>query len=420
MVMKSLTFLWLAWKSLGSRKLTIFLTTLTLALSVTLFMMIGRIKTASQQSFLNTVSKVDLIVGAKGGSLELLLYSVFHLGSATNNIRYDSFLKYQKNPQISALIPISLGDSHKGFRVVGTDNQFFDYFRFCGDKNLKFVAGQIFSGAQEVVLGSAVAKELNYKIGDEIYLSHGTESAGIIKHDDFSFKVSGILDLTHTPVDRSVYVPLLGLEAIHADWQEGYKKERLSELDLSTLKISSITSFMVIAKNRIASLFLRQAIYNDNQFNLMAIIPGIELSNMWQALSYMENALNGISGLVIVIGFLSMLIILFNTLENRRREMAIYRSLGASPWAVLFLLILESGLLASFGALLGILLTNLFSLFARPLIYQHFGLYLEIPFITHQELSFLLWFILGGFFVGLLPAVKAYRNTLQDGLMVNL
>jgi putative ABC transport system permease protein len=238
-------------------------------------------------------------------------------------------------------------------------------------------------------------------------------------HDEFSFTISGILELTHTPVDQSVYVPLLGLEAIHADWQEGYKKEHTSAPDLSKLKVSSITSFMVIAKNRIASLFLRQAIYNDNQFNLMAIIPGIELSNMWQALSYMENALNGISGLVILIGFLSMIIILFNTLENRRREMAIYRSLGASPWTILLLLILESGMLALSGALMGIILTNLFSFLARPLIYHHFGLYLEIPFLTAPELTFLAWFVLGGISVGLLPALKAYRNTLQDGLMVN-
>jgi putative ABC transport system permease protein len=383
-------------------------------------MMIGRVKSASQKSFLNTVSKIDLIVGAKGGSLELLLYSVFHLGSATNSIPFESYLKYQNHPQISALIPISLGDSHKGYRVVGTDNKFFEFYRFGGDRTLSLQAGKIFKGANEVVLGYEVARELNYKLGDQIYLSHGTDSAGLSKHDAFSFVISGILNVTHTPIDRSVYVPLLGLEAIHVNWQEGYKKEQNEEIDFSKLKISSITSFMVIAKNRIASLFLRQAIFNDSQFNLMAIIPGIELSNMWQALSYMENALNGISSLVIVIGFLSMIIILINILENRRREMAIYRSLGSSPWTILLLLITESCMLSFLGAMMGILLTNFFSWAARPIIYQQFGLYLEIPFLTSEEIIFLNWFILGGTFVGLIPAIKAYRNSLQDGLMITL
>ncbi|MFZ4713571.1 MAG: ABC transporter permease [Bacteriovoracaceae bacterium] len=415
-----MNIIWLAFRSFNSRKLTTFLTALTLALSVSLYLMVGRVKSSSEKSFLNTVSKVDLIVGAKGGSLELLLYSVFHLGSATNNIAYQSFEKYQKHPQVEALIPISLGDSHKGYRVVGTDQNFFQYYRFQGDKNLSYNQGGQFNKPLELVLGSEVAKSLQYMIGQEIHLSHGVDEAGIISHDEFTFKIVGILNPTHTPIDRSVYVPLLGLEVIHADWQEGYKKERSGELDFSTLKISSLTSFMVIAKNRIATLFLRQSIVTDPDFDLMAIIPGIELSNMWQALSYLEKTMNGISGLVIVIGFLSMMIVLFHSLESRRREMAIYRTLGASPVTILTLLILESGFLTLIGSLLGILLTNSLTLIARPLIYQQFGLYLNIPSISQEELLFLLSFVSLGTMIGIIPALKGYKNTLRDGLMVKL
>ncbi len=405
-------------KSLLNRKFTSSLTVLTLALSISLYLMVGRIKTASQQSFMNTVSKVDLIVGAKGGSLELLLYSVFHMGSATNNINYKAYEKYASHPQVEALIPLSLGDSHQGHRVVGTNENFFKHYHYQGDKSLSFPQGRMFQRPLEVVLGSEVASKLRYQLGQKIILSHGVDDSGLVTHDKFQFEIVGILAPTHTPVDRSVYVPLLGLEAIHADWQEGYEKH--VDVDMNKLQVSTLTAFMVIAKNRIATLFLRQGIVTDSQFSLQAIIPGIELSNMWQALSYLEKTLAGISALVIVIGFLTMIIVLFHSLEERRREMAIYRTLGASPGLILGLLIMESTLLSFLGTVAGVLITNLMCFILRPLIYAQLGLYLDIPALNTEELIFLGTFVGLGFVIGLIPGLKAYRNSLRDGLMVKL
>ena len=175
----------LAYRSLRNRKLTTILTLLSLALSVSLWVGIEHIRSGARESFSNTISQTDLIVGARGGTLQLLLYTVFHMGSPTANVSYESYDKFRKHPAVLWTIPISLGDSHRGYRVVGTNQDFYRHYRYRQDRQIEFQEGRAPSDVFEAALGSEVAHKLGYKLGDRIVVTHGLASAsGIMDHED--------------------------------------------------------------------------------------------------------------------------------------------------------------------------------------------------------------------------------------------
>lgn len=211
----------LAYKSLTNRKATALLTILTVAISVILLLGVERIRTQAKSSFANTISGTDLIVGARSGSVNLLLYSVFRIGNATANIDWQSFEEISQDRSVKWAIPISLGDSHKGFRVLGTNNQYFEHFRYGSKQPLALNQGRPFDGLFETVIGSDVAKELGYQVGSEIIIAHGISDVAFSRHDNLPFTVVGIFEPTGTPVDKTVHVSLEAIEAIHVGWESG-------------------------------------------------------------------------------------------------------------------------------------------------------------------------------------------------------
>ena len=196
----------LAWKSLLNRKTTALLTILTVAISVILLMGVERIRTQAKSSFANTISGTDLIVGGRSGQVNLLLYSVFRIGNATNNIDWKSFEEFSNHRSVDWAIPISLGDSHRGFRVMGTNHSYFEHYQYGQKQHLSLAKGEEFDGLFETVIGSEVAKSLGYDIGTEIIIAHGISDVGFSRHENTPFKVVGILAPTGTPVDKTVHV----------------------------------------------------------------------------------------------------------------------------------------------------------------------------------------------------------------------
>ena len=211
----------LAWKSLINRRFTALLTVLSIALSVTLLVGVERLRTEARASFANTLSGTDLIVGARSGPVQLLLYSVFRIGDATNNFSWQSYRDIAAMPKVAWTVPISLGDSHRGFRVLGTTPGYFEHYRYARDRQLVIAEGQPFADLYDAVLGAEVAEKLGYRIGDPIVVAHGASDVSFARHDDKPFTVVGILARTGTPVDRTVHVSLEAIEAIHVDWQSG-------------------------------------------------------------------------------------------------------------------------------------------------------------------------------------------------------
>ena len=414
-----MTLLRLAFKSLRARSLTTTLTVFSIALSVMLLVGVDRLRDAAQAGFSGTLSRTDLIVGARGGDLPLLLSSVFHIGNAANNISWETYQHFAHHPAVAWTIPISMGDSYHGYRVVATDDNFYAHYQYRRIKSLSIAQGRTPAGIFDVALGAEVAKRMKLHLGQRIILAHGIEEKSILNHDTTPFTVVGVLAPTSTPVDRAIYITLLGDEAMHFGWTGGTPPaigEGAPPLDPSKLKVDEITCFLLGAKSRISTLYLQREINNYKPEPLTAIIPAYTLQELWSLLDYADTALSLVSGAVLVVGLLAMLIALYTALNERRREIAILRAVGVHSRQIFTLFLLESTLIAAVGTALGIgaVYTLLFVL--RSTIENRFGLPIALVGLsTRVELYAVAVLVLGAM-LGAIPAFRAYRNSLVDGL----
>lgn len=415
----------LARASLWNRKGTVLMTVISLTISIALLLGIDHIRQEAKSSFTSTVSGTDLIVGARSSQLNLLLYSVFRIGNATNNIGWQNYQRVKAHPQVAWSIPISLGDSHRGYRVVGTNEDYFKFYQYGEKQPLTLAQGKVFSGVYQAVVGSVVAQKLGYKLGEQITLSHGVGSISFTQHKDKPFEVVGILAPTGTPVDQSVHIPLQGIEAIHLGWQQGgmpspgkgISAEQSLTMDLEP---KVITAYMLGLKSKMATFAVQRQLNEFKAEPLSAILPGVALAELWQMLSMVENMLLLITALVIVATLVGIVTTLLAGLKERQREMAILRAVGAPASTVFLLIELELLLMAllSVGAALFILVASLWGF--RELLASQYGLFISInPW--HEQTGILLGAVLGlTLILGAIPAFLAYRRALAAGLMVRL
>ncbi len=531
----------LALTSLRSRLLTTSLTVASIALSVTLLVGIENVRAGVRDSFAGTIRGVDLIVGARGGTLQVLLSAVFGIGSPSGSVKLSTMERWKAHPAVKWVVPYSLGDSHRGFRVVGTTPEFYDRYRFRKDGRIVFVSGRAAVSDTEVVIGSDVAEKLGYTIGTPVVVVHGLRDIGTSSHEAHPFHVVGILGRTFTPIDRSVYVTLEGIEAMHEPEagvagssmasaegaggrvsggsgqggtaqpqtaQNGDKaaaiiaanKKRaaamapppgtpmvmpgaepppgtpmvmpgaspppgtplvmpgaspppgtplvmpgaepppsaLPEVKAAAVKQKAatkqvvaeptaaepahdhgddqITAFFVGTKNRFEALMLQREMNTDLVEPLTAVIPGVALGELWQNIGSAEVGLRVIAIFAVAIGLTGMLVALYSSLEARRREMAILRAVGAGPRMIISLLVLESGLLALLGCIIGVAAVYIGLFVAQGSIEQRFGLHLALHPLRSTEWTYLAVVMGAGLVIGFVPAWKAYRTSLVDGL----
>ena len=414
----------LSLKSLWNRRYTALLTLLSIALSVTLLLGVERLRTEARSSFANTISGTDLVVGARSGPTQLLLYSVFRIGNATNNLSWQSYQEIAARPEVAWSVPFSLGDAHRGFRVLGTTGAYFEHYRYGEKQPLEFADGKPFADLYDAVIGAEVAEKLHYRLGQEIVLAHGAGKVSFVQHADKPFRVIGILKRTGTPVDQTVHVSLQAIEAIHVDFQSGapmpgrhISAEQARSMDLAP---QTLTAFLVGLHSRVAVFRLQRFINEYPDEPLLAILPGVALQELWDMIGVGEKALLAISAMVVLVGLTGMLTALLASLNERRRELAILRSVGARPWQLFALLVSEAGSLAAFGAAAGVALLYLVLWLARPLIASHFGLHLGIGAPTPHELSLLALILGAGLLIGAIPAWRAYRYSLADGMSIRI
>jgi putative ABC transport system permease protein len=408
----------LAYESLRSRKFTTGLTVFSIALSVLLLVSVDRIRQGTQVGFEGTLSQTDLVVGARGGSLPLLLYAVFHIGTAYNEISWDSYQHFAHHPAVVWTIPVSMGDSHRGFRVVATDDNFYEHYRYRGDHSLQLSEGVRPEGIFDAVLGSAVAAQLHYHLGQKIILSHGLQGS-FLNHAADPYTVVGILARTATPVDRAIYITLWGDEAMHLGWENGAPPQQPipeSQIHKSDLHIRTISAFLLRTKFRIGTLFLQREINTYKPEPLTAIIPAMTLHDLWSVLRAADIALSLVSGAVLVVGMLVMLTALYAALNERRREMAVLRSLGLHARQIFMLFILESALISGMGVALGVAAAYAVLYAIRIPVENHYGIPLAMVGISPRVASYMIAVVVLGALLGFIPAIRAYRNALVDGL----
>ena len=462
----------IALASLANRRFTALLTVFAIALSVCLLLAVERVRTEARASFASTISGTDLIVGARSGSVNLLLYSVFRIGNATNNIRWDSFETLSKHPQVKWAIPLSLGDSHRGYRVLGTDTGYFEHYRYGRGQPLQLAQGKPFADLFEVVLGAEVAEALNYQLGEQIVLAHGVATVSLTQHDDKPFRVVGILARTGTPVDRTLHISLAGMEALHVDWQNGMPARGNAKVSAEQarqlfgacpqasrapamqggsgrgsgvddqvnehsepasntaapsaaacgqgLQPKAITAVLLGLKSKVATFAVQRQVNEYRGEPLLAILPGVALQELWSLMGTAEKALFVVSLFVVLTGLIGMLTAILTSLNERRREMAILRSVGARPWHIAGLLVLEALTLALAGAALGLALLYGGIAASQGWVQAQYGLYLPLALPSAYEWS-LLGAILGAaLLMGGVPAWRAYRQSLADGLSIRL
>jgi putative ABC transport system permease protein len=411
-------------KSLFNRRSTAVLTVVTIAVSIMLVLGVEKVRTEARASFTNTIAGTDLIVGARSGTIQLLLYSVFRIGNATSNISWESYQEIARRPEVAWTIPRSLGDSHRGFRVLGTSADYFRHYRYGRARSLAFAAGGPFTDLFDAVLGADVAAALGYKLSDSMVVDHGLGTGGFSQHKDRPFRVAGILAKTGTPVDRTVHVSLGGIEAIHVDWQGGTRVPGASlgadDLRKMDLQPRAITAVLVGLRSRLAAFALQRHINEYRAESLLAIFPGVALQELWGLMGTAETALAAVSSAVVVAGLLGMMTMLLAGINERRREMAILRSVGARPLHVFCLLVAEAVTLTGLGVLLGFALLYLALLAAQPIVDARFGLFLPIGMPTGRDAAIIGIVMAAGVLAGIIPAFSAYRQALSDGILLRL
>ena len=413
----------LAARSLMARRFTALLTIISIATAVFLFVAVENLRQGARTSFERTITDTDLIVGARSSSINLVLYSVFQIGDPTNNVTWKTYQDISARPDVAWTVPISLGDSHRGYRVIGTTHAYFDYYKYGNSLPLSFEKGERFDDLFDVVLGAQVAESLGYDLGASVTLSHGLGVTSFSEHSDKPFKVAGILKPTGTPVDRSLFVSLEAVEAIHLGWNSGTPTplSRMATPDRvrnMSLTPKDITAVLLGAKSRVQTLRIQRDLNTYKTEPLQAVIPGVALSQLWGIVSVVERALAIVSAFVIAVGMIGILTSILTSLNERRREMAILRSIGAKGRHIVGLLVSEAALLALIGSLIGIGVLYGLTWIVSPFLEGTYNIGAVRKFPGMFDAVVIAGVTLSAAILGFIPALVALKRSLSDGLSI--
>ncbi len=449
-------------QALWHRRLSVALTVVTLALSVALFLSVSRLQTAAKTSFLQTVSGIDLIVAPRDSDVNVLLYSVFGIGAPSSVLSAEVLETIRQDSDVAWIVPAALGDTHRGFQVLGTTPDFFDKLRLAEGARLTWAQGHSFEQAQQLVLGAEVARRLGYGLGQRLILNHGQGEAltQAARHQERPFTVVGVMAATGTPFDRRLYVSLADFDSLHearfltdrrtgaepeaaehaaADPEEARNEEARNEEARNEEARNeearneeagepgveshhqSAASFAFVGLNAPSLALRAQARFQrqdaSNQQSLTAVIPGLSLARLWGLIGQAEAALRLISMLVLAVALLGLAAMLVANLNERRREMAIFRALGARPRDIAGLLLAEAAVVGCLGLAVGLAVTQAASAALAGLVAARFGLALAVAWPSVNEFLALAAIFCAALIAGLIPAGLAYRQTLSDGLV---
>lgn len=407
----------LAWRSAWHRRFSLTFTVISIALATLMLLGMERVRVELRNHFVTAVSGTDLVVGARGGQLPLLLYTLFHVGSPTNTMQWSSLQAIERQPGVAWVVPIAKGDSHRGFPVVGTSTGYFEHIRFGNRQPLDFHAGAPWSDTFEAVLGAEVARQMGYGIGTKLTLAHGDGKLNAQTHDDMPFTVSGVLEPTGTPIDRTVMISLEAMSALHSGWLAGMPLPgRAAPVADARPAPVTVNAALVGLERRAAVFSLQRYVNRFAEEPLMAILPGVTLDELWGLISPIEASLRAMAWLVAAVSLAGLMSVILASLNERRRELAILRSVGARPRDILALVSCESLFITAAGLLLGTAATAATILLAGPWLHSHLGVSLAISAPSAAEGWIVLGIALASLAASLLPAWRAYLATLADGL----
>ena len=418
----------LAWRSAWSRRHALAMVALSVSVSVLILLGVQQLRHDARQSFTQALSGVDLIVGPRGSASELMLYSVFQVGRPSRNMAHEAYVALRALPQVRWAVPVQLGDTYRGFPVLGTTPELFEVFQTQGER-LQWAQGRPFADPQadagavvEAVLGAQVAARHGLSVGDRLVLTHGRSDGLAPDHADQPFTVVGVLQATGAPIDRNVIISLQGFEALHQGmgapglpWLGGVGAAP-TVAERAALVPRELTAVWVGLHARTEVFSARRGIERLPQDSLMAVLPGVALDELWQVVKLAENALLAIGVLVAVSGMLSVAAVLMVGLSARRKELAVLRALGATPLALLGLVWLEALGVCLLGMLGGLVLHGLGLWALQDLLRTELGIAVQWGWPTAEVAWSLAGLVLAAWLAASVPALRAYRLSLVDGL----
>lgn len=390
----------LAYANLKQNLLTTLLSVMLLSIGVGMVSFIITISEQLNERFNRDVSGIDMVVGAKGSPLQLILSAVYQIDNPTGNIPLSETKKLSKHSLVKYTIPLSYGDSYMGFRIVGTDTMYLSHFK------ANFSAGTVWKNSMDVVVGSTVSEKIGLKLGSHFHGTHGYEEEGHA-HDELHYNVVGVLKPTGTVVDRLILTSTESVWDIHNHDHEEHAGEHKEEP-------KEITAMLVKFKNPMGLMQLPKFI--NKQTSMQAALPAIEINRLYELMGVGFSTLQAIGVLMMVIAALSVFISLLNSLKERKQELALMRSLGASPKKLFGLVIQESLLLCLFGYVFGIILGRLAIMVVSNLGEEQFHFALNQFGISEIEVLLLPFTLCVGFIAALIPAAQAYKSDISTVL----
>ena len=439
----------ISWKSLLSRPLNTGLSLVLVALGVGLSSLLLLLNQQMEERLYKNIEGINMVVGAKGSPLQMILSSVYHIDVPTGNIPLAKVRWMKKNPYIEAAIPLALGDSYEGFRIVGTDEQLGQHY------SVQLAEGKLFSQDLEVTLGAKVAKKLGLKIGDTFFGAHGLESESIHIHENAAYTVVGIFEANQTVLDQLILTNVAsvwrvheshdheheeGEEHSHEGHDHGEAEHNHEEHEHSHEGHEHTAALAPISEEgkEITAVLIRYAKDSEGKTSAMAstmlpkiidetegleelgyAVPAFELRRLMDNMGMGAQLLYYLAAIIIIISALSMFISLYNSIKERKYELALMRSMGASAAQLLVMLLLEGILVALFGAIFGLLISHLGMGILAGYIEETYR-YSVDPWRILAGETWLFFAVLGlGILASIIPAIQAYSQDISKTLSEN-
>lgn len=405
----------LSWKNLTNKPLSMTLSLVLFALGIGLISLLMLLEKQLQENFEKNLAGIDLVVGAKGSPLQLILNSMYHIDAPTGNVSIKEIRPFlnPKHPLIQQTIPMAMGDSYRGYRIVGTDQDILGLYE------AEIGEGKIWEKNFEVTIGAGIAQDLGLKLGDEFRSSHGFVEDENLEHADAdAFKVVGILKPSGSVLDQLVLTTVQSFWLVHAHDEEGHEGHDHAVVPKPLIEENDekeITSILVKFKGRNYQALNMQRSINENT-DMQAATPAIEINRLFSLMDTGEQALRILAIIITFVSGLSIFISLFSSLKDRKYELALMRTMGAGPSKLFFLIILEGLLLAVMGYIIGIVLSHTGMNFVAGAMKDAYRYSFSAWEFLRGEWLLLIGALVIGFVAAILPAIQASRTDIADTL----
>ena len=370
----------------------------SIALAGGLFLGTVKIQKQTQTSFANASGGFDAVLGARGSKLQLILNALFHLDSSPGNLPWEQYELIKKTPGVEEAYPIAVGDNYLGYRLVGTDPELFFEHEWKKGEKYKLRRGRVFSEmAKEALVGSFVADKLNLKIGDKFQPYHGLNFKEDTQHEDV-YVVVGLLEATGTPSDKVIWVPIKGIQLM-----EGHDQEMAQSVSAVLLSLKGATGFnLEIRYNR-----------QGNQATFAWPVAAT-LASFFDKMNWFRGVLEVIAYVIAAVGILMVASTMHSSLNMRKRDFAILRSLGSGRLILTGVIFGHSLIISVLGVLGSLLIMQGIGLITQGIIVEETGVLLDGMNLQLQDLWVIMAIIFSGLVGGLGAAVNAYRSELVD------